>query len=81
MFKRRLGALFLVTCLSLTTIPCVLGAQSTITVNPTSGTDAQIAINSAIDSAASGATSSNPGSNSRFEQKHMWETVKFFYIS
>jgi hypothetical protein len=61
MFKRRLGALFLVTCLSLTTIPCVLGAQSTITVNPTSGTDAQIAINSAIDSAASGATSSNPG--------------------
>jgi hypothetical protein len=62
MYKRQLGALFLVTCLSLTTIPCVLGAQSAITVNPTSGTDAQIAINSAISSAASGATSNSPGS-------------------
>ena len=61
MLKRQLGTLFLVTCLSLTTIPSVLGAQSTITVNPTSGTDAQTAINSAINSVASGATSSNPG--------------------
>jgi Pectate lyase superfamily protein len=62
MYKRQLVALLLVTCLSLTTIPCVLGAQSAITVNPTSGTDAQIAINSAISSAASGATSNSPGS-------------------
>ncbi|TFH04859.1 MAG: DNRLRE domain-containing protein, partial [Methanosarcina sp.] len=56
-----IGTLFLVTCLILTTVPAVLGAQNTITVNPTSGTDAQTAINNAINSVASGATSSNPG--------------------
>jgi Pectate lyase superfamily protein len=61
MLKRQLGTLFLVTCLILTTIPAALGAQSKITVNPTSGTDAQSAINNAINSVASGATSSNPG--------------------
>jgi Pectate lyase superfamily protein len=61
MIKRQLGALFLVTCLILTTVPAVLCAQSTITVNPTSGTNAQTAINSAINSVASGATPSNPG--------------------
>lgn len=61
MFKRQLGALFLVACLSLITIPSVLGAQSTITVSPTSGTGAQVAINEAINSVASGATASNPG--------------------
>jgi hypothetical protein len=61
MLKRQLGTLFLVTCLILTTIPAALGAQSTLTVKPTSGTDAQTAINSAINSVASGATSSNPG--------------------
>jgi hypothetical protein len=59
MLKRQLGTLFLVTCLILTTIPAVLGAQSTITVNPTSGTGAQDAINSAINSVASGATQVN----------------------
>jgi len=61
MFKRYLGYLSLVTFLSLTTIPCVLCAQSTISVNSTSVTDAQTTINSAINSVASGATSSNPG--------------------
>lgn len=61
MFNRQIGALFLVTCLILITTPCVLGAQSTITVNPISGTNAQNAINSAINSIASGATSSTPG--------------------
>jgi hypothetical protein len=61
MLNRKLGTLFLVTCLILTTIPAALGAQSTITVKPTSGTGAQTAINSAINSVASGATSSNPG--------------------
>jgi hypothetical protein len=61
MLKRQLGTLFLVTCLILTTLPTVLGAQSTITVKSTSGTGAQTAINSAINSVASGATSSNPG--------------------
>ncbi len=60
MLKRQLGTLFLSTCLLLTAIPAVLGAQSTITVNP-SGTGAQDAINDAINSVASGATSSNPG--------------------
>jgi hypothetical protein len=59
MQKRQLGTLFLVTCLSLITIPAALGAQTT--VNPTSGTGAQIEINKAINSVASGATSSNPG--------------------
>jgi hypothetical protein len=62
MLRRQLGTLFLVTSLILTTIPIVLGAQSAITVNPPSGTGAQNAINSAINSVASGATSSNPGS-------------------
>ncbi|WP_048174139.1 disaggregatase related repeat-containing protein [Methanosarcina siciliae] len=61
MLKRQIGALFLATCLILTAVPAVLGAQNTITVNPTSGTNAQTAINSAINSVASGATSSNPG--------------------
>ena len=61
MIKRQIGTLFLVTCLILTTIPAALGAQSKITVNPSSGTDAQTAINNAINSVASGATSSNPG--------------------
>ena len=46
---------------SLTTIPSVLGGQSTITINPTSGTDAQTAINSAINYVAAGETSSNQG--------------------
>ncbi len=40
-------------------MPTVLGAE--ITINPTSETDAQVAINSAIDSVASGATSSRSG--------------------
>jgi hypothetical protein len=61
MLKRYLVYLFLVTFLSLTTIPCVLCAQSTISVNATSITDAQTSINSAINSVAAGATSSNPG--------------------
>ena len=61
MLKRQIGTLFLVTCLILTTVPAALGAQNTITVNPTSGSDAQTAINNAINSVASGATSSNPG--------------------
>jgi hypothetical protein len=41
------------------TIPNVLAAE--ITVSPTSETDAQVAINSAIDSVASESTSSKPG--------------------
>ena len=41
-------------------MPNALGAER-ITVNPTSETDAQTAINSAIDSVASGATSSKQG--------------------
>jgi hypothetical protein len=61
MLKRQTGTLFLVTCLILTSVPAALGAQNSITVNPTSGSDAQTAINKAINSAASGATSSNPG--------------------
>ena len=61
MLKRQIGTLFLVTCLILTTVPAALGAQNTITVSPTSGSDAQTAINNAINSVASGATSSNPG--------------------
>jgi parallel beta-helix repeat protein len=60
MMKRQLGPLFLAICLILTTIPFALGAQ-TITVSPTSGAKAETAINSAISSAASGATSSSPG--------------------
>jgi PKD repeat protein len=58
MLKRRIGTLILITCLILTTIPAVLGAQ--VTVNPPSG-GAQTVINNAINSVASGATSSNPG--------------------
>ncbi len=61
MLKRQIGTLFLVTCLILTTVPAALGAQNSITVSPTSGSDAQTAINNAINSVASGATSSNPG--------------------
>ena len=61
MLKRQIGALFLVTCLILTTVPAALGAQNTVTVNPASGSDAQTAINNAINSVAAGATSSNPG--------------------
>ncbi|MDY9927051.1 right-handed parallel beta-helix repeat-containing protein [Methanosarcina sp.] len=61
MLKRQIGTLFLAACLILTTVPAALGAQNTITVSPTSGSDAQTAINNAINSVASGATSSNPG--------------------
>lgn len=61
MFKRYLGYLFILTFLSLTIIPCVLCTQSTISVNVTPVTDAQTTINSAINSVALGATSSNPG--------------------
>ena len=39
----------------------MLGAQNTISVNATSITGAQTAINSAINSVAAGATSNNPG--------------------
>ena len=60
MLKRQIGTLFLVTCLILTTVPAALGAQNTVTVSP-SGSSAQTAINNAINSVASGATSSNPG--------------------
>jgi len=61
MLKRRIGTLFLITCLIFASIPAVLGAQNAVTVSPTSGGDAQIAINNAINSVASGATSDNPG--------------------
>jgi len=61
MLKRQIGTLFLVTCLTLTTVPAALGAQNTITVNPTSGSDAQNEINNAINSVALGATSNNSG--------------------
>jgi len=61
MLKRHLGTLFIVSSLILATISASLGAQSTITVNPTSGSNAQTAINNAIKSVAVGATSSNPG--------------------
>jgi hypothetical protein len=61
MLKRQLGTLFLVTCLISITIPTALGAQNAITVNPVSGTNAQTAINSAINSVATGATPNNPG--------------------
>jgi len=60
MLKRQIGTLFLATCLILTTVPAALGAQNTVTVSP-SGTAAQTAINNAINSVASGATSNNPG--------------------
>ena len=59
MLKRKIGTLFLITCLILITIPDALGAE--ITVSPISGTDAQTAINNAINSVASGATSSDKG--------------------
>ena len=61
MLERQIGTLFLVICLILTTVPAALGAQNTITVNVPSGTDAQTAINNAINTVAAGATSSNPG--------------------
>jgi uncharacterized membrane protein len=61
MLKRQIGTLFLVTCLILTTVPAALGAQNSVTVSPTSGSDAQTTINNAINSVASGATASNPG--------------------
>lgn len=61
MLKRQIGTLFLAACLILTTVPAALGAQNTITVNPTSGSNAQTAINNAINSVAAGATSSSPG--------------------
>ena len=60
MLKHRLRIIFLITFLFLITIPAVLGAE--ITINPTSETDAQDAINNAINSVASDATSSNKGS-------------------
>ncbi len=59
MLEKKLGILFLTICLILITISNALGAQ--ITVSPTSETDAQTAINSAIESVASSATSSNQG--------------------
>jgi hypothetical protein len=59
MFKRQLGALFLVTCLSLTAAPAVLGAGNTITVAgdgsgdyKCDGKDDQVQINQALDFAA-----------------------------
>jgi hypothetical protein len=61
MLKRQLGTLILALCLVLTIIPAALGAQNTITVNPTSGANAQTEINNAINTVASGATSNNPG--------------------
>ena len=61
MIEKKLGILFLTTCLILITIPTALGTPNIINVNPVSETDAQTAINSAIDSAASGATSNKPG--------------------
>ncbi|AKB58431.1 hypothetical protein MSBR2_1915 [Methanosarcina barkeri 227] len=61
MLKRQVGTLFLIICLILTTVPAALGGQKTITINPTSGSDAQNEINNAINTVASGATSSNPG--------------------
>jgi len=60
MLKRQIGTLFLITCLILTAVPAALGAQNTVTVSP-SGSNDQTAINNAINSVASGATSSNPG--------------------
>lgn len=60
MLKRQLGTLFLAICLIFIAIPAALGAES-ISVNPTSGANAQVAINNAIKSVASGATSSDPG--------------------
>ncbi|AKB76172.1 hypothetical protein MSLAZ_2911 [Methanosarcina lacustris Z-7289] len=62
MLERQIGTLFLVIFLILTTAPAALGAQNSITVNVTSGTDAQTAINNAINTVAAGTTSSNPGS-------------------
>ena len=59
MLKRQIGTLFLIMCLNLIAMPTGLGAE--ITVSPTSGTDAQISINNAINSVASNATLSNPG--------------------
>ena len=58
MLKHGLRIIFLVTFLFQITIPAVLGAE--ITVNPTE-TNAQDAINNAINSVASDATSSNKG--------------------
>ncbi|HWR25557.1 MAG TPA: PGF-pre-PGF domain-containing protein [Methanosarcina sp.] len=59
MLKRRILTLLLIACFFLITVPAVSGSE--ITVNPTSGTNAQIAINNAINSVASGATPSKPG--------------------
>jgi parallel beta-helix repeat protein len=59
MLKKQIGSLSLIIGLILTTTPAVLGAE--ITVNSTSGTDAQNAINSAIDFIASNATPNNQG--------------------
>ena len=59
MLKRSIGILPLITCLILITIPNALAEE--ITVCPTSKTDAQDAINIAINSVASEATSSKPG--------------------
>ena len=59
MLTRRLKTIFLVTFLLLITTPVVLGAE--ITVSPTSATNAQDAINDAINSVASDATASNKG--------------------
>jgi parallel beta-helix repeat protein len=58
MLKRRLRIIFLITFLFLITTSAVLGAE--ITVNPTK-TNAQDAINNAIDSVASDATANNKG--------------------
>jgi len=65
MLKRQLGTLFLVTCLILTTVPAVLGAQSTKVVTVAGdgsgdfncdGKDDHVQINQALEYAAS-----NPG--------------------
>jgi PKD repeat protein len=59
MDKRQIETLFLITCLNLIAMPVVLGEE--ITVNPTSGTDVQTAINNAIDYVALNTTSGNLG--------------------
>ena len=61
MLGKKLVIMLLTLCLILITMPNALGAERVITVNPTSGTNAQVAINSAIDSVALCATSSSKG--------------------
>jgi len=59
MLKKRIKTLFLIACLIFATVPAVLGAE--VTVSPTSGSNAQTAINDAINSVATGATPNSPG--------------------